>query len=791
MLKKTTNASQEPFGVLSSSAQLIAVSRERPDMNRPNRGALIGEEATFDIAHYAVIATDAEGTITDWNKGAERLFGYTADEVIGLNASICYERNLEALERELVAPLKRDARIEFVGKMVNKAGEVFDGHTLGLLITGPDGEITGMVGYMLDITERKRADDVYRRYEQIISVSPDMMSFVGPDYRYSAVNDAYVNMLGRQKEEIIGHQVWEFTGQEKFDKLVKPKLDASLTGISGRLEGWFDYPGRGQRFMDIVYEPVRDDNDAVIGVAVSIRDITDRHRAENKLKTQTKLLNRAEMSAQVGHFHRKFSDGTVYLSDELYRILGVDKKTFDPTRESVFEHLHPEDLERYVEATDAAAARGDCYKIDIRGIRSDGEIRYLHIDGETEISDTGEPVANFGVVKDITENRKTEAELFQRGVQLDTITRLSTTGIFRTDRSGQATFVNERWSEIMELAAGSDPALGWTASIHPDDRDFTVSNWENCVAKGIPYACEFRIIRPDGSVTWTCSEAAPERDLNGEIIGYVGFILDITEQILAETELKESDARHRDLYENAPFAYVSNNPDDGSFMNCNKAFRDLLGYSYDEITCMNIRQILPETAGGRLKAKAIVGQIDRGEPIENAELQLKRKNGKIIWVNMSVTDRKDATGKMVERRSTIVDITDRKLAEEALKESEAQLNTVTRFSPVAMVQTDRDGFVTFVNEAFLQIHGREQEEMLRDAWADAIHPEDLGRVEEEWRFCTENDGTFINEYRIVQPGGRIVWVFGQTVPVRDQNGDIVGHVGTLTDITEIKRDEER
>ena len=629
----------------------------------------------IDNLHETILTTDANGYITKWNKGAERLFGYTAEEAIGRHAEICYERGLEAMEREIIAPLKRDGRLDFIGKMINKSGEVFDGHTLGSLITAPDGKVTGMVGYMRDITKRKRVDDVFRRYQQIISVSPDMMSLVGPDYIYLAVNDAYVKALGRPKEEIIGHHVSEFVGQDGFEQAVKPKLDASLAGISGRLEGWFDYPDHGQRYMDIVYEPVRNDGDAIIGVAVSIRDLTDRRRVEDDLAKQTELLQRAEKLAHVGHFRRPLVDGNIYWSDEMYRIFGVDRETVVLTRDSVLASLHPDDAERYVKQLDAATARGGSVEVDFRGVRPDGEIRHIHAEVETELSNTGVTVAIFGAVKDVTEIFAAEAKLRQREAELSSITRLSPTGIFRVDRSGRATFINERWYETMGFAPDSDAGARWHRAIHPDDRDVAIKICKDSIAQCVPFAAEFRVIRPDRSVAWTYSEATPERDPNGEVTGFVGFTLDITErkaaeaQLLAARTLAESGERIRLAFENISSGSLVISAK-GIIEIFNSAAGKIFGYTAEQVVGQNVEMLMPVPVRNKHEGY-IRDYLETGEAKVvgiGREVVGLRKNGEEfpMHINVGVL----TLGDEVSFIGSITDLTGTKSLEEQVRRSQ-------------------------------------------------------------------------------------------------------------------------
>jgi PAS domain S-box-containing protein len=119
--------------------------------------------------HEAVIATDGDGIIVSWNSGAERLFGYTADEAIGQHASMLHARTKNEMEREIIAPLLRTGRLDMEGPMVRKSGDQFAGHMLASVLLGPDGGVAGMVGYILDITERKHAEQELKRNERLLA----------------------------------------------------------------------------------------------------------------------------------------------------------------------------------------------------------------------------------------------------------------------------------------------------------------------------------------------------------------------------------------------------------------------------------------------------------------------------------------------------------------------------------------------------------------------------------------------------------------------------------------------
>lgn len=141
-----------------------------------------------------------------------------------------------------------------------------------------------------EIEERTRTEDMLRRYELIISTVRDPMSFLDRKYIYQAVNRAYTEFLRKPIYEIVGHSVCEMVGREAFEKKIKHHLDRCLAGEEIHYQNWFDFPGKGTRFMDIRYYPLVEKDGSVSGVVASPRDMTDLKQAQKSLEKRTHEL---------------------------------------------------------------------------------------------------------------------------------------------------------------------------------------------------------------------------------------------------------------------------------------------------------------------------------------------------------------------------------------------------------------------------------------------------------------------------------------------------------------------
>jgi PAS domain S-box-containing protein len=138
----------------------------------------------------------------------------------------------------------------------------------------------------------------------------------------------------------------------------------------------------------------------------------------------------------------------------------------------------------------------------------------------------------------------------------------------------------------------------------------------------------------------------------------------------------------------------------------------------------------------------------------------------------------------------IRNITDRKKAEKELQESENRFETLTRLTPVGIFRTDVDGKTTFVNDTWSQISGISFQEGIGYGWLDAVHPDDKGLLAKNWEVVTSLSKASTADYRFVHQDGSVVWVIGQAVPEYNSKNEVIGYVGTITDITERKKVEE-
>ena len=212
-----------------------------------------------------------------------------------------------------------------------------------------------------------------------------------------------------------------------------------------------------------------------------------------------------------------------------------------------------------------------------------------------------------------------------------------------------------------------------------------------------------------------------------------------------------------------------------------------VGYSAGELLQMTAPDIKPdydETSFREMLAPLLSGELSS----VSLETRHRHKEGHDVPVEIFL--QYIAPDAEPPRFVAIVrDIAARKRVERALEQSEALFRALAQVAPVGIFRTDASGACTYVNEHYCKIAGIKPEAALGGGWASAIHPDDRAHITEMWRRSVGERAPFNREFRFRRPTGHITWVVGQAREELGSNGELLGYVGTLTDISERKEHE--
>ncbi|MFZ6184444.1 PAS domain-containing sensor histidine kinase [Nannocystis pusilla] len=170
------------------------------------------------------------------------------------------------------------------------------------------------------------------------------------------------------------------------------------------------------------------------------------------------------------------------------------------------------------------------------------------------------------------------------------------------------------------------------------------------------------------------------------------------------------------------------------------------------------------------------------------EFVSSRKDGTTLWVAASLSACRSDDGRLVGFVAVHRDVTDRKLAEAKLRESEARMRALVDASPLGIDIMDLAGHPVFYNPKCVELHGLDLADAHDRGWTEAIHPDDRARVVSSWYEAAGAKAPWSQTYRFLHRDGRVVWVSGRAAPMF-VDGEPVGYVGTLEDITPLKQAE--
>jgi PAS domain S-box-containing protein len=187
--------------------------------------------------------------------------------------------------------------------------------------------------------------------------------------------------------------------------------------------------------------------------------------------------------------------------------------------------------------------------------------------------------------------KRAEKELMDSEERFRYLTESSPLGVFQTDKDGRVLYLNNKWLAITGMSLQDALGFGWAQALHPDDRPQILAKWAKCLEEKRGYDGEFRFVRQFGEIRWVHTRTSPVFSPAGDIISHVGVNEDITERILAEEALRESEDRYKSLFKNNHSVMLLIDPKSGDIVDANPAATSFYGWSYEELTRMKITDI--------------------------------------------------------------------------------------------------------------------------------------------------------------------------------------------------------
>jgi PAS domain S-box-containing protein len=272
-----------------------------------------------------------------------------------------------------------------------------------------------------------------------------------------------------------------------------------------------------------------------------------------------------------------------------------------------------------------------------------------------------------------------------------------------------------------------------------------------------------------------------------ELAEQLKLVAEIFSNAMMRKRAQEVRFRHAAIVESSDDAIISKDLD-GVIQTWNAGAERIFGYSEAEVVGRLITILIPDELRG--EESHILRRLRAGERIEHYETIRVTKGGKRLNVSLTISPLKDSAGVVVGVSKIAHDISDRKRAEQVLRESEERFRLVADTAPVLIWMSGRDKLCTFFNEGWLRFTGRSMEQELGEGWVSGVHPDDVKRCLEV--YCASFDARveFEMEYRLARFDGEYRWIVDYGVARFEPDGTFCGYIGTCVDITERKLSEE-
>jgi PAS domain S-box-containing protein len=731
------------------------------------------------------------------NARSAEMFGYSAEEVTGRTVeellppkeakmlSEWYARRLrgEAVPQQYETTLTRNdgttVTVEFGAKRVYYA----------------DRPAVSVV--MRDITKRRQMEEALReseaKYRDVVERANDVVAIV-QDTIIKYINNRSSDLLGYPPKQMIGTPMMEYVHPDELQRLIS-HYERRMAGEQ----------------VESIYETAllhRDGSRVDIEINVGlityggrpaeliiVRDITERRKVLEALRQSEEHYSTLVRSLTDAVFKLKGKVIT-WCNDRVEKIYGYKRDELIGKEVTV---LFPEGVNRwkFIEEVATAIDKQGYFRGAHRVKRKDGSLADIEYT-ISQIQGT-EPIELISVARDITDRKRIEEEVAKSEARYRSLFETTSNGVAIIDLKGEVILVNEALCSMVGYSQNELIGRNFADFLHPDDAPRLLELFvEGLTGQDKHPALEFRTTHRDGRILWLYS--SPTELVQGnETIGFSAIIHDITERVQMEKALRQSEEKFRKVLDNSQDMIYSMNLHTSGYEYVSPATKQVLGYSPEEFQTLNSDELIslvhPEDT--EKLQQNIVDLITQGEnKALSVEYRVKHKELGYRWVSDIRSAVFDGANMPVAIVGSLRDINERKLAQEALRQSEERFRSVLDNSLDMIYSLNlQTGRYEYVSPASERILGYSPEEVIRRSLEETratIHPEDVQRMDENVIELIASKGATASriQYRVKHKELGYRWMSDSRSVVYDNGNTPVAVVGSMRDITELKLADE-
>ena len=670
-----------------------------------------------------LVTISAEGKITDVNKATEKLTGIYRQRLIGSDFADYFSEPEQARAGYLKAFAEGQV-INYPLAIRHGSGAITEVLYNASVYRDEQGEVLGVFAAARDITERKQAEDALKLTRFCVDKASDAMFWTTPDARIVDVNEAACKSLGYTRAELLDLTVPDVDAH--YDVENWPVHFAELRQGGSLMFESEQIRSDGQLFpVEIVSNYVKFGKEERI--CAFVRDITERKKAEEILRASEARLKDAQRIALLGNWELDLQTNTLHWSDEIFTIFEINKEQFGATYDAFLEAIHPDDREAVNAAYTRSLETREPYEIVHRLLLPDGRIKFVREQCESSYGTDGKPLSSRGTVQDITKRISADAALRESNELLSLLVRHAPIYTYIkavTATESRVVQASENFEQMIGVK-GSDMVGKTMAELFPADLAAKMLFDDLTVVSG------GKLLELEEELNGRSYTTLKFPIVQGENTLLAGFSIDITDRKQAEAALQVEKENLDALFESSPIgllvldatttivkvnaaalalaggregAFLKHRP--GDALRCEHSTEDPrgCGYGVDCPLCplRNGIEALLASGGGSMRGTELPLRLLREGTPEEVYFRLGAEpvmyNGvRHLMVAMD-------------------DITDRKQAEDKLRETEARYRAVFEqtgdYLLINEIRPDGPPIIVDLNEAALRIHGYTREELV-------------------------------------------------------------------------------
>ncbi len=593
------------------------------------------------------------------------------------------------------------------------------------------------------------------------------------------VNARFCEIVGYTREELLGFSMLKITHQEDLARNVKLVEQLVREGVPFQIEKRYVRRDGSPVWVSASVSLIRDAEGNPQSCVAVMTDITEHKRAEEAASLQSLLINLSYEPIFVWDIRK----GIIEWNKGCEQFYGYSKaEAIGQTSHKLLQTLRPTSLDEFLRIIETDGE----WTGELRHTTKDG--REVMVESRQQLIETNGRRLILETNRDITERKRMEKALRESEERFRALIDKGVDVITISDHEGNITYaspsIEEKSGYTVEEFVRQNPFRG---TIHPDDLLMCEATLKNLIGSpGASVFLQHRYLHKSGEWRWL-EGTFTSLFHDPAVGGLVANFRDITERKRAEEELNANEERLRAIFEASRDGILVE--DDERIVYVNQSYTHMFGYETpEELIGKHVSAVISPEDAERL-VEFSRSRLRGEQPPSEYEFKAKRKNGTSVDVEASVSTSNVAGRTFIT--TMLRDITERKRAEERLRESETRFRAAFEQANVGVVQASSDGRLLVVNPGFCKIVGYPEEEARGMMIRDITHKDDYEKEEKLTRQLVAGEiSGYSLEKRFLHKGGGIVWGNMTATLVRRASGEPYYLLSIVEDITERKRAEE-